>query len=71
MSEVQLKDNPQLISPPIIKEPVYGCANSVTFLSFEPHVEIDIEIDGVIQNPVQVEYQLQRKYYPSRIDNHC
>jgi hypothetical protein len=55
---LDLKDNPQLLSPPIIKEPVYSCAISITLLAFEPHAEIDIEIDGVIQNPVQVEFPM-------------
>ena len=55
---LDLKDNPQLLSHPIIKEPVYSCAISITLLAFEPHAEIDIETDGVVQNPVQVGFPM-------------
>ena len=58
IKELDLKDNPQLLSPPIIKEPLYSCAVSVTLLAFEPHAEIDLEIDGAIQVTTQVEFPM-------------
>jgi dienelactone hydrolase len=58
IQELDLKDNPQLLSPPIIKEPLYSCAVSVTLLAFEPHAEVDLEIDGVIQVTTQVGFPM-------------
>ncbi|MGH2531390.1 MAG: hypothetical protein ACRDJW_03685 [Thermomicrobiales bacterium] len=45
---LDLKDEPELISPPIVAEPLYQCAIAVTVLAFLPHAEIDVEVDGVI-----------------------
>lgn len=46
---VDLQDNPEILSPPIIRTPLYRCAKSVIVSGFVPHAEIDIEIDGMIE----------------------
>lgn len=58
IQELDLKDNPELLSPPIIKEPLYSCAVSVTLLAFVPHAEVDLEIDGIIQVTTQLGFPM-------------
>ncbi len=55
---LDLKDDPRLLSRPIIAEPLYRCATSVTVLGFVPHAEIDIEVAGIIVVTVQVDYPM-------------
>jgi hypothetical protein len=43
-----LKENRKLLSPPIIEQPLYQCAASVTVLAYEPNATIDLEVSGVI-----------------------
>jgi hypothetical protein len=45
---LKLRDNPQLLSPPIIGEPLYQCAIAVTVLAYEFDAKIELEIDGTI-----------------------
>jgi hypothetical protein len=43
-----LKEDKGLLSPPILEEPPYGCALSVTVTAYEPKATIDVEVDGVV-----------------------
>jgi len=53
--EVDLQDNPELLSPPIIG-PLYRCATAVKVTGFVPHAEIDVEVNSSIEVNVQVGY---------------
>jgi hypothetical protein len=44
---LELPDNPQLLSPPIITEPLYQCATAVTVTSYVLDADIEIEVAGV------------------------
>jgi hypothetical protein len=44
---LDLKDNREILSPPIVKEPLYACATAVTVIGFVPHAELELEIAGV------------------------
>jgi hypothetical protein len=46
--ERELKDDPELLSPPVIVGPLYQCATAVTVRSYVPDAEIDLEVDGTI-----------------------
>ena len=43
-----LRENPKLLSAPVIQEPLYQCAVSVTVLSFEPNATIDVAVNGAV-----------------------
>src|SRR5260370_41712089 len=43
-----LKENRKLLSPPIIEQPLYQCAVSVTVLAYEPNATIDVDGSGTI-----------------------
>lgn len=45
-NELDLKDNPEIISPPIVRRPVYACATAVTVVGFIPHANLELEVDG-------------------------
>ncbi|MGF1599109.1 MAG: hypothetical protein ACFCVK_19675 [Acidimicrobiales bacterium] len=44
--ELDLQDDWELISPPILAAPLYACAEVLVVLSFLPHAELEFEIDG-------------------------
>ena len=44
--ELDLQDDRGVISPPILKTPLYACAEVVIVLSFLPHADLEFEIDG-------------------------
>jgi hypothetical protein len=44
--EFDLKDDPKVISPLVLDEPLYQCAAAVTVISFIPHAQLEIEIGG-------------------------
>jgi len=44
---LDLKDNPQLLSPPQLENP-YQCAIAVTVYGFIPHAKIEIEVAGAV-----------------------
>ena len=44
--ELNLRDDPEVISPPIVDGPLYACATAVTVLGFIPHAELELEIAG-------------------------
>jgi hypothetical protein len=56
--KLDLRENPEILSPPIILEPLYRCATTVTVLGFVPHAEIDVEIDGMIVATVIASYSV-------------
>ena len=43
-----LKEDPKLLSAPVIQEPLYQCAVSVTVLAFEPNATIDVDVSGTV-----------------------
>lgn len=43
-----LKENPKLLSPPVIEEPLYQCAVSVTVTAYEPNATIDVDVSGTV-----------------------
>lgn len=45
---LDLKDDPELLSPPWLGEPLYQCATAVTVFGFLPHADIDVEVDGSV-----------------------
>ena len=45
---LELKDDPKIISPPILDSPLYACSKVVKVLSFKPNATIDVEINGAI-----------------------
>ncbi len=45
---LDIRDDPEFISPPYLEEPLYQCATAVTVRGFIPHAKIDIEVDGSI-----------------------
>jgi hypothetical protein len=46
--EFDLKDDPSVLSPPIVAEPLYACGESVTVLGFVPGATIEVELDGAV-----------------------
>src|SRR4051794_7718224 len=41
-----LRDNPEILSPPILNEPIYECTSSVIVRGFVPDAEITVFADG-------------------------
>src|SRR5438067_12240713 len=46
--ERQLKDNPRLLSPPMVVEPLYGCSTIVNVRGFVLNAALDVEVAGGI-----------------------
>lgn len=46
IEKLRLKDDPKLISPPIVAAPLYGCAKGVQVVGFLPHALLDVQVDG-------------------------
>jgi dienelactone hydrolase len=44
--KARIDDNPKIISPPIIVQPLYGCAKSVNVTGYIPDATLDLEVDG-------------------------
>jgi len=47
VERLDLKDDPRLLSPPWLAEPLYQCATAVTVLGFVAHAKVEVELDGV------------------------
>jgi hypothetical protein len=45
---LELEENRELLSPPVVVEPLYQCATAVTVRSYMPDAEIEIRVDGSI-----------------------
>jgi hypothetical protein len=43
-----LKENRKLLSPPVIEEPLYQCAVSVTVTAYEPNATIEVDVNGTV-----------------------
>ena len=43
-----LKENRKLLSPPVIEQPLYQCASSVTVTSYQPNATIDVDVSGTL-----------------------
>jgi hypothetical protein len=43
-----LKEDRKALSPPVIQEPLYQCAVSVTVTSYEPNATIDVDVNGAV-----------------------
>jgi hypothetical protein len=46
--QARIEDNPKVISPPVITQPLYGCAKSVNITAYIPNATLDLEVDGVV-----------------------
>ena len=46
--KLRLKDNPKVLSPPILTQPIYGCSNVVNVTGYVPQAKLDVEVDGAI-----------------------
>jgi len=46
--EVDLKEDPKIISPPILVGPSYACSSVVKVISFIPLATVEIELNGVV-----------------------
>jgi hypothetical protein len=47
-NKLDLKDDPLLLSPPILTKPLYACAKVVNVTGYVPGATLDLEIDGAI-----------------------
>jgi len=55
---LDLQDNREVLSPPIVAEPLYRCAVAVTVLGFAPHAELELEVDGSVVATVMAGFPL-------------
>jgi dienelactone hydrolase len=46
--KLHLRDDKGLLSPPIITEPLYGCAKTVNITGYVPDATLDVEVNGAI-----------------------
>jgi hypothetical protein len=46
--KAHIEDDPQVLSPPIITQPLYGCAKSVNITGYVPNATLDLKVDGVV-----------------------
>jgi hypothetical protein len=49
--KVKLTDNEGTLSPPIVTQPLYGCATAVNVTGYVPDATLDVEINGAIAVP--------------------
>jgi hypothetical protein len=47
-NKLELRDDPGVLSPPILTQPLYGCAKAVNVTGYVPNATLDIEINGAI-----------------------
>ena len=46
--QLDLRDDPGVLSPPILTQPLYGCAKAVNITGYVPDATLDVEINGAI-----------------------
>ena len=46
--KAHIEDNPKILSPPIITQPLYGCAKAVNVTGYVPEATLDLEVDGAV-----------------------
>jgi dienelactone hydrolase len=49
--KLELRDDPALLSPPLLTVPLYACATAVNVTGYVPNATIDLEIDGLVAVP--------------------
>jgi hypothetical protein len=45
---LKLRDDPKVVSPPYLAQPLYQCATAVTVLGYVPQAKLDVEVAGVV-----------------------
>ncbi len=50
-NKLELRDDPAVLSPPILTQPLYGCAKAVNVTGYVPDATLDVEINGAIPVP--------------------
>lgn len=45
---LELRDDPQVISPPVLEEPLFQCGTAVVVIAFIPRAKVEVEVDGVM-----------------------
>lgn len=48
VERLDLKGDPELLSPPWLGEPLYQCATAATVWGFVPHATVEVELDGAV-----------------------
>jgi hypothetical protein len=46
VDRLKLQDDKVLLSPPVVTEPLYGCATAVQVIGFRPHARLSVQVDG-------------------------
>lgn len=46
--KLKLRDDPGLLSPPIITQPLYACAKAVNITGYVPNATLDVEVNGAV-----------------------
>ena len=46
VDRLKLQDNEKLLSPPIVAEPLYGCAKALKVIGFQAHALLSVQVDG-------------------------
>src|SRR5215467_14171301 len=46
--QLELRDSPAVISPPLLTQPLYGCASVVNLTGYIPNATLDLEVNGVM-----------------------
>jgi len=46
--KLHLRDDPQLLSPPIVTQPLYTCAKAVNITGYVPNATLDVEVNGAV-----------------------
>jgi hypothetical protein len=46
--KLHLRDDKGLLSPPIVVEPLYGCARAVNVTAYVPNASLDLEVNGAV-----------------------
>src|SRR5438046_760236 len=49
--KLHLRDDPEVLSPPSITQPLYACAKAVNVTGYVPGATLDLEINGSIAIP--------------------
>lgn len=46
--KLHLRDDPSVLSPPMLTQPLYACAKAVNVTGYVPNATLDVEINGVV-----------------------
>lgn len=50
-NKLDLRDDPAVLSPPILTQPLYACAKAINVTGYVPGATLDVEIEGAIAVP--------------------